>query len=50
MEKKKTHFAPQVRSTAEQILKEYELVSSQRLFIEIFGSMTGIGAVIDKNR
>lgn len=45
-----THFAPAVRSTAEQILKEYELVGSQKFFTEIFGSITGIGAVIDKNR
>jgi hypothetical protein len=45
-----THFAPAVRSTSEQILKEYELVGSQKFFTEIFGAMTGIGAVIDKNR
>jgi nitrogen-specific signal transduction histidine kinase len=46
----KTHFAPAVRSTTEQILNEYELVGSQKIFTEIFGAMTGIGAVIDKNR
>ncbi len=46
----KTHFAPSVRSTTEQILKEYELVGSQKFFTEIFGAMTGIAAVIDKNR
>ena len=46
----KTHFAPAVRSTTEQILKEYELIGSQKFFTEIFGAMTGIGAVIDKNR
>jgi K+-sensing histidine kinase KdpD len=45
-----THFAPAVRSTAEQIIKEYELVGSQKLFTEIFGAMTGIGAVLDNNR
>jgi nitrogen-specific signal transduction histidine kinase len=45
-----THFAPAIRTTAEQILKEYELVGSQKFFTEIFGAMTGIGAVIDKNR
>ena len=46
----KTHFAPAVRSTTEQILKEYDLVGSQKFFTEVFGAMTGIGAVIDKNR
>jgi nitrogen-specific signal transduction histidine kinase len=46
----KTHFAPAVRSTTEQILKDYDLVGSQKFFTEIFGAMTGIGAVIDKNR
>ena len=45
-----TYFAPAVRTTAEKILKEYELVGSQKFFTEIFGSMTGIGAVIDENR
>ncbi len=46
----KTHFAPAVRTTAEQILKDYELVGSQKFFTELFGAMPGIGAVIDKNR
>jgi hypothetical protein len=45
-----THFAPAERSPSEQILKEYELVGSHKFFTEIFGAMTGIGAVIDKNR
>lgn len=45
-----THFAPAIRSTREHILKEYELVGSQKIFTEIFGAMTGIGAVIDRNR
>lgn len=46
----KTFFAPAIRSTKEEILKEYERVGSQKFFTEIFGAMTGIGAVIDKNR
>ena len=45
-----THFAPAVRSTKEQIFKEFELVGSQKFFTEIFGSLTGIGAVLDENR
>jgi hypothetical protein len=45
-----THFAPAVRSNIEKILSEFELVGSQKFFTEIFGTMTGIAAVIDKNR
>jgi nitrogen fixation/metabolism regulation signal transduction histidine kinase len=45
-----THFAPALRSNKEQIFKEYELVGSQRYFTEIFGALTGIGAVLDENR
>jgi len=45
-----THFASPERTTTEQILKEYELVGSQKIFTEIFGTITGIGGVIDKNR
>jgi PAS domain-containing protein len=45
-----THFASAERTTTEQIIKEYELVGSQKIFTEIFGTITGIGGVIDKNR
>ena len=46
----KTHFAPALRSTAEEILNENELIGSQKLFNEIFGAMGGMSAVIDSNR
>jgi hypothetical protein len=45
-----THFASAERSTTEQILEEYNVVGSHKIFTEIFGAMTGIGAVINKNR
>ena len=45
-----THFTPATRTTSEQVLKEYELVGSQKFFNEIFGAIAGIGAVIDENR
>ena len=45
-----THFASAKRTPADKILKEYELVGSEKFFIEIFGAITGIGAVIDQNR
>jgi len=46
----KTHFASAERSTSQQILDEYKIAGLQKFFTEIFGAMTGIGAVIDKNR
>lgn len=46
----KTNFAPAERSTPKEILAEFELVGSQKFFHEIFGTLTGIGGVIDKNR
>ena len=45
-----THFAPALRSTKEQIFKEFELVGSQKFFTEMFGALTGIGAVLDETR
>lgn len=46
----KTYFASALRVSKEQILKERELVASQKIFIEIFRTITGIGAIINKNR
>ena len=45
-----SHFASPFRSSGEEILNEHELVTSQKLFTELFGSITGISAVINKNR
>jgi nitrogen-specific signal transduction histidine kinase len=45
-----THFAPALRSTKEQIFKEFELVGSQKFFTEMLGALTGIGAVLNENR
>lgn len=45
-----TYFAPALRSSAEEILKKHDLVAAQKFFNEIFGAITGIGAVFDKNR
>ena len=46
----KTHYASAERSTSQKILDEYKITGSQKFFTEVFGAMTGIGAVIDKNR
>jgi nitrogen-specific signal transduction histidine kinase len=45
-----THFAQAQRSSTEQLMKENELVGSQKFFTNIFNTMTGIWAIIDKNR
>lgn len=47
---KNTYFASPLRSSADEIIREYELVGSHKFFTEVFGAMTGIGAIIDKNR
>ncbi len=47
---KKTFYASAERSSLDEILSEKELVSSQRLFTELFGSLTGISAIINNNR
>lgn len=46
----KDKFAPALRLTSEQILGEQELILSQEFFNEIFGSIAGIGAVINIHR
>ena len=47
---KNQNLRRQHRSTKKQILKEYEIAGSQKFFTEIFGAMTGIGAILNKNR
>jgi len=46
----KSFYAPAKRSTPKEILVDFELVGSQKFFQEIFGTLTGIGGVLDKNR
>jgi hypothetical protein len=46
----RTHFAPASRSSLEELLIENKLVETQKLFTELFGSLTGVSAVINKNR
>lgn len=43
-------FTSVVRSSSEQILNEHELVSSHKFFAEIFGAITGIGAIMNRSR
>ncbi len=46
----KSHFTSALRLSSEQILKEHELISLQKFFNEIFGTIAGIGAIINKHR
>ena len=48
--KEKTYFAPALRSSSEEILNENELIESQKIFSGLFGSLTGVGAIINGNR
>lgn len=46
----KTQIVPALRTSIEEILNDHDLVASQKLFTEIFGAISGISAVINRNR
>ncbi|MFH0843304.1 MAG: HAMP domain-containing sensor histidine kinase [Bacteroidota bacterium] len=46
----KTHFAPARRSTNQEVLEKHDLIASLKQFNEIYGAISGITAIIDKNR
>lgn len=45
-----THFAPASRSSSDEIKKDTQIIASNKLFRELFGAMSGIGAIADNNR
>jgi signal transduction histidine kinase len=45
-----TYYAPAERTNANVVKSENELISSLEKFEEIFGAISGIGAVLNKNR
>lgn len=45
-----TYYAPAFQSSIGEILKENELIASQKLFGGIFGSLSGISAILNENR
>lgn len=45
-----THFAPGKRSGIEEIKSEKAIITSQKEFTDIFGTINGVGAVLNKNR
>jgi K+-sensing histidine kinase KdpD len=46
----KTHFDFTGRSDTNHLFKQYEIAGSEKFFTEIFGAMTGIGAILNGNR
>jgi len=46
----RTFYAPGKRSSFDELFSEKQLVSAQKLFTELFGSLTGISSVINSNR
>jgi signal transduction histidine kinase len=46
----KTQIATAFRYSIGEILDQHDLIASQKLFTEIFGAITGISAVINKQR
>ena len=45
-----THFASPERSSHEDIIRSFELLDSEKMMLDIFGAISGIGAILDKNR
>ncbi len=46
----KHDFAPYLRYSAKDILDENELIASQKLFNDIFNAISGVSAIINRNR
>ena len=45
----KTPLAPAIRSSMEEIMDDFDMIASQKLFSEIFGAMNSISAILNKN-
>jgi signal transduction histidine kinase len=45
-----TQFAPAERSVPEEIKMSYSLLESEKVFLDAFGSVSGITAILDNNR
>lgn len=46
----RTFYAPGKSSSFDELLSEKQLVAAQKLFTELFGSLTGISSIINSNR
>lgn len=45
-----THFARPERSSPEDIKQSFGLLDSEKMFLDVLGAISGISAVLDKNR
>jgi signal transduction histidine kinase len=45
-----THFASPERSSSEELKHNYELLDNEKMFLDVFGAISGIAALIDNNR
>lgn len=50
MEQEDISLDTMLRSSAEEILNEHNLIASQKFFRGLFGTISGIGAIINRNR
>ena len=45
-----THFASPGRSSSDELKENYELLDSEKMFLDVFGSISDIAAILDNNR
>jgi K+-sensing histidine kinase KdpD len=45
-----TYFAKPDRSSPEDVKSDYDFLESEKMFLDVFGSLSGIAAILDNNR
>jgi signal transduction histidine kinase len=45
-----SHFAKPDRSSEDEIRSDHNILASEKLFLDVFGTFSGIAAIIDRNR
>lgn len=45
-----THYANPKRSSKEELKQSYKLLESEKMFLDVFGAIAGIAAILDNNR
>jgi PAS domain-containing protein len=46
----RSHFASPERSSSEEIKLNHEFLDSEKMFLDVFGALSGIAAILDSNR
>ena len=46
----RSHFAKPDRSSEEEIRSDFDILESEKIFLDVFGTSSGIAAILDKNR